>query len=169
MDTKSKIDPLASLPAPMLIARIRELEARLARYERSTAISTVLMAPTPVRTAASPPAPLGRPPDLERPARLIFLAKASMPGGTIDQWMLRYGIAPRPLGRVRNSSHTRIRTMVLAIVELYERQTGERISEGRQNQVITRIVGEAKAGRALLKSAENSRGIFSPPRSSGCT
>ncbi|WP_176079507.1 hypothetical protein [Paraburkholderia tropica] len=144
-------DPRLTLPPDVLVARICELESRIARYERSTALSAALLATDPDRPVPRSQARLGRPriPDLQ--AQQIAWARAAEAGGAIDRWMTARGIEGSASGRVRDSATARIRAFVFALAEIYAAQTGCRMSAGRLEQIVTRCTGYAKAGRALLR------------------
>lgn len=144
-------EKLLALPIHELVARIRELEERVARYERSTDLSAALLAAHPGRPAVASQARIGRPriPDLQ--AQQIAWARAAEPGGTIERWIAARGIGLLFSGRVRNSASARIRTLVFALAYIYAARTGCRMTEGRLEQIVTRCVGYAKAGRALLR------------------
>jgi hypothetical protein len=145
-ETRQAEDRLLALPVDQLVTRIRALEARLGRYERAAALSNALMSLKPAETHRA-----GRPVDPDLPGRQIAWALASAPGGSIDRWIAANGIDMRPVGRVRDSAHSRIRTFVFASAEKQEQMTGAVVSVGRLEQTVTRLNNYAKAGRALLK------------------
>lgn len=145
-------DPLLSLNAEQLVGRIRSLEAKLERFERVASLSNALM------LRRSTPAPrVGRPADPDLRGKWVAWALASAPGGSIDLWIDANCIVMRPVGRVRDSAHSRIRTFVFASFDTHERQTGISVSLGRREQITTKLNNYAKAGRAILK-----RGEYSP-------
>lgn len=157
--TEGNLDRSLALSAPILHARIRELEAKLARYERSASLANALMSssnrPAPMRQAR-----VGRPVDLELPARQIAWAIASAPGGSIERWLQANDIELKPIGRVRSSAHSRIRTFVFVLFDMHEAQTRNVITEGRREQISTRLTGYAKAGRALLRQHPSHRELL---------
>lgn len=147
-------DPRLTLPPDLLVARIRELEGRMARYERTTALSAALLAATPLRPGTASQARIGRPRIADLPAQQVAWARAAAPGGAIDQWIKAQEVGqPFPL-QIRNSASARIRVFVCTMLDLCTAQTGCRIPEGRREQIVTRFIGYAKAGRALLRSAD---------------
>src|ERR1700682_4867033 len=123
MKTEVPID----LSTRALLERIRELEARLARYERSAFLAGALLSAGRASRCLERQPRLRRPGDVTLPARQIAWAIAAAEGGSIERWISESDIALKPAGRVRNSAHSRIRTLVFALLDMREAQTGERI------------------------------------------
>lgn len=139
-------DPLLVLPLSDLVSRIRVLEAKLERFERAASLSNALMS-----SRSIPARRIGRPTDPDLRGKQIAWALASAPGGSIEQWIKANRIGMRPIGRIRDSAHSRIRTFVFASFDEHERLTGNAVSVGRREQITTRLNNYAKAGRSLLK------------------
>lgn len=140
------VDPLQDIPVRELVARIRVLERKLAAYEKSSSLAKALLT-VPGRPAIQPQARLGRPPVSDLADRQIGWAIAAAEGGTIDQWLHRNGVPLRPLGRVRNSAYSRVRTMVFVLAET----TGISAPAARLEQIARKFANQAKAGRVLLR------------------